>query len=199
MASVVFCALSIYAARLAVACRLLTAACFPLHGAPCLDGCPLHGACWLDGCLLHAVCRLLHVVCCMGCVAYCIVSRCMLHVAWCPSRCVLHICKWSLARCPLRVVCGIADRWTVSAAHSLSHIARLHVVACCISHDCTVLSVVICLLHVVPCVSSAALLSVGRMPFVARCRVAQRRRTRSASRRRSQLSASVAGEARCKP
>jgi hypothetical protein len=123
-------------------------------------------------CMLPAACRLLsgrcllqlHVVCCLLRVS-CHVVRCIFPVACCMSSgvCMAPCCTFSsgvlhVVSC---VVCGIADRWVVSAARSLLPVAccllpapvspvawRALPVACPTSHLVT--------LHVLQCESSVA-------------------------------------------
>jgi hypothetical protein len=133
----------------------------------------------------------------------------MLHVL----SCLLHVFRWSsAARCPLHRVCCtfcVACR-TFSDARGLLPVSRPRVprrmvcAVCRLAHvrlssRCTLLrcesSVACCrrhvpLSHVVSCPLPVPSYSVVcRMPPVARCRVTQRRHTRSASRRRSQFRA----------
>jgi hypothetical protein len=176
--------------------------------------CILPAACrMLSGsCLLHAACRWLHfprrmlrVVCHIFPDAGCMLSivRCTIS-----SGHLRHAVRWIVSTCPFFVACR-----TFSVACGLLPIARPSVpcrMVCAVcrlvprrisSVACYALRVVCCTLHtalsVLPVVSCPVLHVVCRMPPVARCRVTQRRHTRSASRRRSKFSASVAGEARC--
>ena len=95
----VACRVACRGCSLHVACSLAHVACCPFHAARCVlwlhvVHCMAHVVC-----LLHAACRLVHF------------SRCMSHVVCC----LLPIFRWCLARCLLRVVCGIAVRWILSA------------------------------------------------------------------------------------
>jgi hypothetical protein len=108
------------------ACRLLSDARCPLHAVRCL---------------FHVACGLLRAACCMvPCALHVIVVRYILPAAWrmLSGCCLLHACRqvhyprcicmpsvkispmhvaccrWSVARFPV-VVCGISDRWIVSA------------------------------------------------------------------------------------
>ena len=132
--------------------------------------------------LLHAVPR-------VSSAALRSVGSCLLHVVCCP----LHI-----ARCLLFVACCLLPVCLPPCPMS-------HGVRCLppdprsISSRC-MLRVVCSLLHVVSLTGACPILHYCCMPHVVccrRCRATQRRRIRSASRRRSHLSASVAGEARC--
>jgi hypothetical protein len=152
---------------------------------------------------LHAACDLyawLHfahfpvVVCCTLSVGSCLRAICLLHVARSPLHvvCFLFPAPVShVAWCALPVACP-----TSHGARCLSLIPRR------ISSRCNLLrcesSVACCLFAGArPCRPVLHVDRVCRMPCVARCRVAKRRHTRSASRRRSQFSASAAGEALC--
>ena len=162
----------------------------------------LHGACCLDG-----FCCTLRVVCCISSGAYLCrrlhFSRCMSSIVCCTlsSGRLRHAVRGIVSACTFSVACGLlpAARPECPLSHGVrclspgpaSRLVTLDVLRCASSVAC-------CRPHV-PC----CFLSLGRrpshscMPHVASCRVAQRRHTRSASRRRSPLSAAVAGEARC--
>jgi hypothetical protein len=172
--------------------------------ARCMSLFSLHlPAAWrmLSGCCLLHACR--QVVRCIFPVAYCMSS-----VTFSP----MHVacCRWSVAHFPV-VVCGIAVRWivsacpffvacrTVSVAGGLisvarprvpcrmvcavrrrSHVASRHVARCMTRALRRMLSLVRCLSRLARCLLQ---------PSVARCRVTQSRRARSASRRRLQFRA----------
>ena len=178
-------------------------------------------------CILPAACRMLSgswlsVARCASLVAFSPVACCVSSVTFSPMQ--VACCQLSVAQFPV-VVCGTLSVGSCLRALSLLHVLRspLHVVCCLLpvpvspcrmvcavcrlvprrisSVACYALRVVCCTLHTAPSVlrvvSCPVVHVVCRMPPVACCRVTQRRHTRSASRRRSQLSASVAGEARC--
>jgi len=172
------------------ACRLLFAAYCPLHAACCLDV-----AC----CTLHVVSCTFPVARCMSSVAFSVmhvacsqlsvarfpvviggtlsVGSCLLHVL----RCMSHVlrCPWSVACIP--PPCPTSHGVCCLSAGPRSPLVTLHVAA---------LRVVCRMLQTARPLVACCLLSVAcRMPPVARCRVTQRRHTRSASRRRSQFRA----------
>ena len=130
-------------------------------------------------CLLHALpggCHLLRSVCRMPHVALLSGTR---------RRLSFPRCLWSVARYPLPVAWVSVALQVVVVRGILHEVWRM-------VHDARPL------LHAVAWPLPVPFFHVAcRMPPVARCRVTQRRHTRSASRRRSQLSASVAGEPRC--
>jgi hypothetical protein len=135
---------------------------------------PLHVACHLFSvaqfpvvsCTLSLSCRLLHVL------------RCMVSVFGCPPQCPL---SHAVVSC----------QFPVPSRISSVACAALRVVGCML-HNAVTFPVAWCLLSV----ARPILHVVRRMPCVACCRVTQRRGARSASRRRSKLRASVAGETR---
>jgi hypothetical protein len=207
-----------------VSCRLWSfpRRCMSLLPAAC---CWKSGACWLSRvacrllfaayctlratCCLEVVCCTLHVVCCIFPVAYC-----MLSVVCCPvsSGRRRHAVRLIVSACPFFVACrtfsvayGLLPvaRPTVPcrmvcAVRRLSHVASRHVACYCVasrlSHVADLTSPVACCRLAGAC---PILHVVCRIPPVACCRLAQRIHTRSASQRRSQLSASAAGEPRC--
>jgi hypothetical protein len=152
--------------------------------------CPLHGACCLDVfcCTLRVVCCIFPDACCQLSVAhFLVVVSSTLSVGSCLRAFFVACGLLPVARptvpCPM-----------VCAVRRLSHVASRHV-------GCAALRVVCCMLHNArPLLHVVAWLSPvpSCMPSVARCRVTQRHHNRrSASRRRSPLSAAVPGEARC--
>jgi hypothetical protein len=162
---------------------IVPAACRMLSGS-----CPLEAACrWL-----HFPRRMLHVVRHIFRDA-----GCMLSIVCCTisSGRLRHAVRWIVSTCPFFV----AYR-TFSVACGLLPVARPSVpcrMVCAVcrlvprrisSVACYALRVVCCMLHtalsVLPVVSCPVLHVVCRMLPVACCRVAQRRHTRSASRRR---------------
>jgi hypothetical protein len=165
--SVAFCPLPVARCMLRCMSVLVAAGClrcwrmFPvpiLHVVCCslyITGCMLSGCC-----LLHVSC---HVVCCM------------LHVV----RCLLRICQWAREGCLLRYCCPL-HRVCCTLSVAYRTLVTLRVGRCessrCMLHGPRPLS------HVVPCPSPVP----SCMPSAAcrRCRVAQSRHTRSASRRR---------------
>ena len=184
------------AGRLAhVACRALHVVCCSLHIARCVPHVVWMfsvARCVSSGAFspLHIACRVLHF------------PRCMLSVVCCPfsSRRRRHAVRGIVSACTFFVACGLlpVSRPTVPcrmpcAVRRPSHVASRHV-------GCAALRVVCCMLHNAhPLLHVVAWLSPvpSCVPLVARCRVTQRHHRRSASRRRSRLSAAVAGEARC--
>jgi hypothetical protein len=163
-----------------LACRLLSVARCLLHA--------LHG--FAVFCAVSAACRMLP--CCLLSMAFSKfdVACCMLHAA----RCMLMLHVALLPCCLLSMVFS-----EFHVARCMLHVA-LHVVVgrCMLLEAWRMLPVVRCMSFVACCTLPACCLEVVcRMPPVACCRVAQRRHTRSAARRRSPFSASVTGEACC--
>jgi hypothetical protein len=180
---------------------LLFAAYCPLHAARCHEVV----CCTLQCRWLHFPRRMLRVIChifpdagCMLSMVCCTISSGRLRhaVRWIVSTCPFFVaCRTFSVACCLLPVAGtsVPCAWCALSV-AWSHVASRHVA-------CYALRVVCCTLLTAPSVlrvvSCPVVHVVCRTPPVACRRVAQRCHTRSASRRRSQLSASVAVEARC--
>jgi hypothetical protein len=169
---------------------IVSAARSPLHVAR--SPLPVVG-CRYPAPVSHVACR----VCCLWPVprrisSRCTLRRCVSSVACCMSH-VLR-CMWSVFYCLPE--CPTSHGVRCLSRVPTSHLVTLRVLCCATSAACCTLHVP--LSHVVSWPLPVQFLHVVcRMPSVARCRVAQRRHTRSASRRRSPLSSAVAGEPCC--
>ncbi len=189
---------------LQVARCLLRVACRPLHGACCLSFSVARCVSSVAFCLLRVACGVasvaqfpvvLHALPCVSSAALLSVGSGLLRVvcglfSCCPPKCPMSrgVRCLSVARSHVRISSGTCSAlrvvcWMLQNARSL-----LLLVSCpcrshsgtssrCTMHDARSQS------HGFPCTSSVA---------CRRCRATQRRRIRGASRRRSQLSASVA-------
>ena len=161
---------------------ILPAACRMLSGSYLLHACR-----WLQfpRRMLRVVCHIFPDAGCMLSIVCCTIS----------SGPLWHAVRWIVSTCPSFVACR-----TFSVACGLLPLARPGVPCRMVCAVCRLvprrissvawyaLRVVCCMLHtalsVLPVVSCPVVHVVCRMPPVARCRVTQRRHTRSASRRR---------------
>ncbi len=190
---VVCCLLHVVCCMLPVArCRLI-AVCWAMSAVCCM---PV-ACCLLPFCALSVARRLLSFP---RCRLHADVARCPLSVAWYLLRCISFVVRCTLhevwrmlpaARCALHVACCILPAaWRMVSGRCVLHAAwrrlRFHCVRCTLraasrlllvasfTFACRMLSLIRCLSHLLCCMSSS-------------CRATQRRRTRSASRQRSQL------------